>query len=480
MSLAVNNQVSDQYSEDNYPVYLLDSKEGSRSAQPAYNVEKLIEAIFDYYDVEVDTNDFITGIYEYSDCYMKIPVNFMAKDVLLTDKIRTVTYNLNGLGRIADQVDLGVVAKNADTSKFIIAKEFLFSSTTRNCHIPQENTKYDITGSGIKTNYKSEFELHYLNDNDDEEIVPMSGYTYTGVLSPAIGIYLYEDLVYTFYSDSDCFDTTIAADLALITGTLSLKYGDVVSVKLGFKANNLRIDVPISYDDSTGLFSGTTKTIDMINGFYHNIEHIIRDATIDITGLIGTVNGYLHINNSYDTAIDVGSFDLVPVEDYYEARYGDKALMYYSYDNTDLTMYDVIEMITKRFNLSLKDQTSGVIKFMQEPRFYSDSYIVLDHKISKRVNKSFIRNDVKSISITNEDYGNINDRVNALDDDNKILVFDVNKFVIDESSFVKKEFELGSTIQNNLVYGKKLSASEIDSWEFLDLENDTALWNAGN
>ena len=79
MSLAVNNQVSDQYSETDYPVYLLDSQEGSRSAQPTYNVEKLIEAIFDYYDVDVDTTDFITGTFGYDDCYVKIPTNFLSE-----------------------------------------------------------------------------------------------------------------------------------------------------------------------------------------------------------------------------------------------------------------------------------------------------------------------------------------------------------------------------------------------------------------
>lgn len=490
MKLCANNHVSDQYGSTSFPVYLMDNEIGSRSAQPTFNMEKLIEAIFDYYDVEVDTSDFLAGIFEYSDCHIKIPVNFLSDSSLTDEHRRSVIYDLGADGWIDEQSgsgwsSTGIRAVTSDMDLFPPRKVETVDSVDYNVHTPQDKTSYNVTASGVRDDYFGEMWLYYEWDDGSQTQyndiqIPSNKISYSGNLRPAIGIYFYDELVYYYeIDDKNIFYNIQDISFANITGSLSLKYGDSVRAKLGFKADRLVVTIP-TYLDSDGVWEGS-RELRMLDGFYNDVETLMwnefeyEDLT---TGLPATNINRVYLKCSYDNTLSTVQVTLTPKDDYVEARYSDKVLLEKSYENKELKMYDIIDKIVKRFNLSIKEQPDGSLKFIKEPDFYTENYVVIDHRLNKGVEKSYDRDKSRNISLLNKDYGNINDRIDDSDDNNKILIYDIDKYVLNESAFKEQIFNFDSTIQNNYVYGKKISANDIDTWEFLELENNTELWNA--
>lgn len=510
MTLTAVNQSSDQYSEDAFPVYFMESNGGSRNLLPSFKLSTLIDAIFSHFGVDVDTTLEIIDGYDYSDVYIRIPTNFKSDGNLSGEFLRNVIYYIATNGWISRNVDsyTGVQTNNSNPVLFSFRNEIKLKDPLTedliiyNCHTPQENTRYKLSCNATRDNYLAKLRLSYTVIYDtggiDEEIeIPENVVTYSGVVAPAIGIYLYDDLIYSFkHPTSDCFYNQMDAFLDDIEGILTLKYGDAVRVKLGFYADNLIVTIPETYYHDTATFSSATKDILMYEGFFHDNDPrciatsfispyngMIVELTVPDISITGFANEETILYGSYatDGSQNTNFVTLTTTDGAepigVEARYGDFVNMYLSYSDTDLTMYDVIDTIVKRFCLSIKDVDGNELVFQKEQDVSEIGTIILDSKVSEGIHKKYVKTDNRILNIANEEYGNINDRVDALDDENKILIYDVSKYLLNDSALKEKTLSLNSTLQNTRVYGNKISSSQADSWDFMKVENNSAMWN---
>ena len=490
MAVTTNNFSSNSFEGDSFPIYALDSKTGFRSLHPTYKVGELLKAIFNHFGVTIDVSNEIIEGRDYNDVYMRIPTQLMSGMNMGSYNSRNVIYAFGEDGWLSPQVPPpmsgdypGVQTENKDMDSFVIAQDLLSENGERyNYHTPQETTDYTLTGAGTRNDFFGK--LTYLYGLDDggyiseEEVdIPDSEVSYTGQLRPAVAIYLYDEIVFVIDIDDDVLYDQHDVALAALEGELSLTYGDAVRAKLGFNCHNLKLTLPTDYNMSTHVWSGT-QTMDLLDNFIHYGDFKLRNSVIDVSnppGGMTVVNGDTVIRVSYAAEI-YGTLILEPTEDYGIARYGDKVLLEKSYKDKELTMADVVKNITERFNLTVRETSAGEIEFVKEADYFNSTVIIADTKVSESIENSKEYSEIKSLSITNEDYGNINDYINVVKDKDKRLIYDLDKHIVDNGKTEEKEIGLDSTLQNTKVYGERIPADQMDL-EFMGLDRNSALWN---
>jgi hypothetical protein len=485
MSLTASNHFSSDYDNEMFPVYVLDSQMGSRSLLPTFNIEKLISAMFKHFGLDIGFDDNqIMDNFGYSDIHVKIPVNFYSKVLndYDDDTDRTVEFSIDNDGKTSALTynPIPNISGNYFQQNVIYDNKIYYT--------PQDVTEYDISGSGTINDMNISLFVEFQYDDDTADPnnppttvtvpIPSDKVSYTGQIRPVVVFYLYDEIINSVdIGDLDIFYNTENLDLAEINGFLSVKYGDALTAEIGVRLD-AQISFPEEYDMQNG-WSATEKTIYISKTVFQNFGLGSIDVNTDGVGegIIGDgiVRAELDKGSSFSNKVT-----LTPSEEYQIARYGDKVIVEESYKEKKLTFHDVLESILLRFNLSIKEDEFNGLHLIREQSFYKPDSIIIDNKISGELEKDYLRNDSKTISFINKGYGNKPDRIYPESKDNKTLIYDVDKYVLDDSKNKDEKYEFKSTIQNDGVYGDRLKSSDIDNWDFLKLENDTALWNAAS